>query len=435
LSDRLEDLLERLERERLEADRLYNDALTALDRAIQAVPDLPPPPRPFDASRLAAINAAWDILPGGPPGADRSLRGRLRGFIWRLVGPPLEAQKRFNAALVDHVNRNSAAEQEWPRTVARLLEAVRHEFDGLLRFESLLVQYLQTITIYVDSKDRSLGGPEIRERFALAEQRILGLKRDVEARLAERPSEVASASSEPKDEAFSGALDSLTYVEFEERFRGRQADVRRRVEEYLPIFSTQGDVVDIGCGRGELLTLLRERGIAARGVDVNQGMVELCRAGGLDVELGDAVGYLARQRDGSIGGLAAIQVVEHFEPAYLARFLETAFHKLRPKAPIVLETINPACWMAFFETYIRDPTHRRPLHPETLRYLVQAAGFSHVDVQFRRPVSEEDRLQRVGPAAADRGGLAPIAAALNDHADKLNARLFSSMDYVVVGRR
>src|SRR5438552_1506438 len=120
-------------------------------------------------------------------------------------------------------------------------------------------------------------------------------------------------------------------------------------------------------------------------------------------ECSDALGYLQRQGEGSIGGLAAIQVVEHFEPGYLARFLETAYHTMRPGAPLILETINPACWMAFFECYIRDLTHQRPLHPDTLKYLVQASGFQHVDVQFRQLVGEGDKLDRApvpGPAAS-----------------------------------
>jgi hypothetical protein len=151
------------------------------------------------------------------------------------------------------------------------------------------------------------------------------------------------------------------------------------------------------------------------------------------------VSYLERQTDGGLGGLVAIQVVEHFEPAYLARFLDTAYQKMRPAAPLVLETINPACWMAFFETYIRDLTHQRPLHPDTLRYLVQASGFQNVDVQFRQPVGESDRLDRVrAPGGADPPAhpeLAGLAQAVNSHADKLNARLFSSMDYAVIARR
>lgn len=446
----LEDLLARLERERLEADRLYNEALTAVDRAIQVVPNLPGPPRSFDTARLPEINDAWDILPSGPPPIDRSWKGRLRGFIWRLIGPPLETQKQFNAALVDHLNRNVAAQQAWPRTVASLLDAVRREFDALVRFESLLIQYLQTITIYVDSKDRSLGGSELRERFALTEQRILALKRDVESLLNARSaapgtsSDVARRSTargqDERREPFTGRVDSLTYVGFEDRFRGSPGEVTARVQEYVPVLASASDVVDIGCGRGELLGVLREQGVTARGVDVNQAMVELCRSRGLDAEQDDALAYLARQRDGGIGGLVAVQVVEHFEPGYLTRFLETAYHKMRPGAPLILETINPGCWMAFFETYIRDLTHQRPLHPDTLRYLVQASGFSNVDVQFRRPVSEGDRLERVAappgnPARAGADDFAKLRSALNAHADKLNARLFSSMDYVVIARR
>ena len=106
---------------------------------------------------------------------------------------------------------------------------------------------------------------------------------------------------------------------------------------------------------------------------------------------------------------------------------------MRPGAPLILETINPACWMAFFETYIRDLTHQRPLHPETLRYLVQASGFHDVDVQFRQPVGDGDRLDRVASTPAPE--LAGLAQAINAHADKLNARLFSSMDYAIIARR
>jgi 2-polyprenyl-3-methyl-5-hydroxy-6-metoxy-1,4-benzoquinol methylase len=419
----VEDLAARLERERAEADRLYNEALTAVDSAIQSLPRLPEPPRGYDAAALDAVNRAWDILPSGAPSLDRSLKGRLRAFIWRIVGPPLEGQKHFNASLVDHLNRNVQAQQELPRAIAAMIEELRREFEALVRFESLIVQYLQTVTVFVDTKDRTMGTTDVRERLAITEQRLLALKRDVE-RL--RP-------DAPRPDKSTATAEAATYVGFEDRFRGSQQEIRRRVEDYLPILSSASDVVDVGCGRGELLDLLKARGVTARGVDVNLAMVELCQARGLAVEAGDAVGYLARQADGSIGGLVAIQVVEHFEPGYLAQFLDTAYHKMRPGAPLILETINPACWMAFFETYIRDLTHQRPLHPETLRYLVQASGFQSVDVQFRQPVGDGDKLDRVGTTA--RTDVAGLADAINAHADKLNARLFSWMDYAVVARR
>jgi 2-polyprenyl-3-methyl-5-hydroxy-6-metoxy-1,4-benzoquinol methylase len=425
------DLAARLEQERAAADRLYNEALTAVDGAIQSLLRLPQPPRAYDTAVLASVNRAWDILPQGAPPSDRSLKGRLRTFVWRIVGPPLETQKQFNASVVDHLNRNVQFQQDLPHTVSVLIDELTSGFAALVRFESLLVQYLQTITPFVDTKDRMMGTADVRERLAITEQRLLALKRDVERLHAgEGPAQLQGGGASSNTTA---TTDAATYVGFEDRFRGSQPEIRRRVEDYLPMLASASDVLDVGCGRGELLDLLAQHGVRARGVDVNLAMVELCRARGLSVEAGDALSYLERQPDNAIGGLVAVQVVEHFEPAYLTRFLETAHQKMRPGSPLILETINPACWMAFFETYIRDLTHQRPLHPETLRYLVQASGFQHVDVQFRQPVGEGDKLDRVD--AGRRPDVASLADAINAHADKLNARLFSWMDYAVIARR
>jgi SAM-dependent methyltransferase len=292
--------------------------------------------------------------------------------------------------------------------------------------------------MYVDSKDRSLGGSDLRDRLALTEHRLLALSREV-ARIGGAGEPRGTSVDRPAAPgAFGGAMDSLAYVAFEDRFRGTQEEIQRRAEDYLPILAAASDIVDIGCGRGELLAALGAHGVSARGVDISPAMVELCRSKGFDVERGDAVGFLSRQPDASIGGLVAIQVVEHFEAAYLTQFLESAFRTMRPGAPLLLETINPACWMAFFETYIRDLTHRQPLHPDTLRHLVQATGFTRVDVQFRQPVRDADRLDMVRASAIGAppaGELAAIINAVNAHAEKLNGRLFSAMDYVVVARR
>ena len=434
MTDRpLEDLAERRERERQAADKSYNDALTCVDRAISPPPTLPPPPRAYDDKQMATLNRQWNILPDGAPPLDRSLKGRLRTFVWRLVGPALERQNQFNSALVDHVNRNVAAHGETERAMAAHVDAVRQEFAALARFQSLLVQYLQTITAYVDTRDRASGGVDVRERVSLVEQRMVALTRAVESK-----GVPASATVSGSGAPFTGDLDSQIYVGFEDRFRGSQRDIGSRAESYLPILAGATDVLDVGCGRGELLDRLRERGIRARGIDVNAAMVDVCRARGLDVEQADAVGYLDRQPDGSIGALIAIQVVEHFDPVYLLRFLETAYRSMRPDAPLVLETLNPACWMAFFEAYIRDLTHQRPLHPDTLKYLVEATGFTSVNVEFRAPVRDTDRLDRVAGSAASAAAnpeLSAVIAALNAHADKLNARLFSSLDYAIVARR
>jgi 2-polyprenyl-3-methyl-5-hydroxy-6-metoxy-1,4-benzoquinol methylase len=433
----LGDLFERLDRERRSADRQYNDALTALDRAHQdRQTRLPIPSLPafHDASQVERLNLGWEIV---QPVVDRSFKGRLRGFIWRVVGPALDGQQRFNAAVVDHVNRNAAAHDRAAQAAAALVEAARREIEALDRVEWLLLQFLQTITGYVDTKDRSGGGAELREQMALVQQRLAMVERELTRGIERREAPGAAPAGRPIGQlpsVFTG-LGSTVYLGFEDRFRGASGDIRQRLASYVPLFAGASNVLDVGCGRGELLELLQEHGVTARGIDTNQAMVDECRSRGLEVERADALTFLEGQKDASLGGLIAIQVVEHFEPAYLLQVLELAYQKLRPGAPLALETINPACWMAFFECYIRDLTHARPLHPETLGYLVQASGFTAVNIEYRAPVTEADRLERVSaPAGAD-PATAAIAAAVNAHADKLNARLFSSMDYAVIARR
>jgi SAM-dependent methyltransferase len=222
---------------------------------------------------------------------------------------------------------------------------------------------------------------------------------------------------------------SAKYVGFEDQFRGAPEEIAARQREYVTIFAGESDVLDIGCGRGEFLALLKERGVRARGIDVNDSMVEVCLQKGLDASKADALGYLRSQPAGSLGGLLAAQVVEHLDPAYLTNLLDAAYAALRPGAPIVLETINPACWFAFFESYVRDITHVRPLHPDTLKFLLQASGFGGVEIRYQAPYPEHHKLQRVSPALGD------AAEALNANVDKLNSLLFTYLDYAAIGRR
>ena len=135
-----------------------------------------------------------------------------------------------------------------------------------------------------------------------------------------------------------------------------------------------------------------------------------------------------------------MQVVEHLEPDYLVRLLQTAFYKLRPGARVVLETINPTCWVAFFESYIRDLTHVRPIHPETLQFLVQASGFAAADIVYSAPVAESARLQLVPPRAVRFGEptadpFDELVTAFNRNVERLNERLFTYQDYAAIARR
>ena len=120
------------------------------------------------------------------------------------------------------------------------------------------------------------------------------------------------------------------------------------------------------------------------------------------------------------------------------RFLDLASQKLRPGAPIVLETVNAACWLAFFSSYIRDLTHEQPIHAETLQYMLQASGFASVEVVYRSPIAEGGRLERVAARPAHFGETADAQTALvtafNHNVDRLNDRLFTFQDYAAIAR-
>jgi O-antigen chain-terminating methyltransferase len=238
------------------------------------------------------------------------------------------------------------------------------------------------------------------------------------------------------------STDDYKYVGFEDAFRGSDNSVAEKLEAYLPIFQGASDVVDLGCGRGEFLSALRSAGVTARGVDTNAAMVAVAREQGLDVTRNDALGYVASLPDESIGGVIATQVVEHLEPSYLFKLLDALSRTLRRGAPIVLETINPACWYAFFSSYIRDITHVRPVHPETLQYLLRASGFERVEIRYRSPLPDHVKLQmayvpedlRVA-ADASAATLTRLVDTSNANAVRMNELMFAHMDYAVVGYR
>ena len=236
------------------------------------------------------------------------------------------------------------------------------------------------------------------------------------------------------------ALESWKYPAFEAAFRGSQDEIAARLSTYVPLFAGARDVLDVGCGRGEFLELLQQSGVTATGLDLNFEMVEICRARGLEVAHGDALSHLKRLPDESLGGLFAAQVVEHLPPDYLLAFLSETQRVLRPGAPLVLETVNVACWYAFFQSYIRDITHAKPLHPETLQYLVTASGFTQAEIQFRVPLPEASRLRRPPRAAfeargGDKDALIALASVVENNVERLNALLFTSLDYAVVAKR
>ena len=150
------DDLAALEAERAAADREYNDALTRLDRAIQQLPaDFPQPPPGPDEQQITPLNTLWKI---NLPPASGGWRGRFASAVRRTVAPLFEQQQAFNSAVVDHINRSVPVARQTRESMATTLTVLQDTIAELVRFQSLLVVFLQQITPYVDTRDRDVAG-------------------------------------------------------------------------------------------------------------------------------------------------------------------------------------------------------------------------------------------------------------------------------------
>jgi SAM-dependent methyltransferase len=418
-------LRQRLERE----EAAYAEALDALD-ALARFP-LPQEELPELPELVARLNGLWEV-PAPPPAA--GLKGRHHRSVWGVVSPALARQQEFNAALVRALNGYL---DQTGRLHARLRDVV-----------GALVRYAQRLQPLVDARDRVATGDATSRAELILEsldRRQESLARRVEALRALRD-RVETVSEEVR--AVRGALareaptaavaataeraaEGASYAAFENRFRGSAEETRTKLASYVDLFRGQAPVVDLGCGRGEFVEMLKEAGVAARGVESNAHLVQEDRARGLDVVEGDLGQFLRGQPAGSLGGVFAAQVAEHLPPAVLQELLREAHRVLRPGGLLALETVNPRSVIGFLEVYLRDLTHERALHPDTLSFLAAAAGFTDVRVEMRAPVDPSNLLR---PVPVE--GLPPLAVqALNENVARLNGFLYGPQEYVLLATR
>jgi len=227
----------------------------------------------------------------------------------------------------------------------------------------------------------------------------------------------------------SRALDGF-YATFEDHFRGDREVIRARAEPYLAMVrevgagTVEAPVIDIGCGRGEWLELLRDNGLIGRGVDMNRVLLDACRGLGLDVIDGDAIESLRGTHDGSAGAITALHIVEHIPFDHVIALLDEVKRVLRPGGLIILETPNPENLSVAHHWFYLDPTHRNPLPPEALRWIVEARGFQGCRVERLTTARE----LHAPPLLPDN---APGAASINAVLALLNA----APDYAIVASR
>jgi len=292
----------------------------------------------------AAAREAIRRGPGPPAGAGR-LRRLLRRTTLRALRPYTAQQRMVDERILDAIDALDRRVGDRDRLDLDLLVE-----DFVTALETLRSRGAAGEDVIAGSRAVPYAAGDVLERFrAPVGGVVLGYRQG-------------------------GDLADRAYLSFEEVFRGPEERVRERQRIYVELLAGAGPVLDAGCGRGEFLDLLTEQGVPCKGVDLDAGMVERCRAKGHDVEHRDVNEYLGALADGSLGAIFSAQVVEHMPYDELMRFLTASVAKLRVRGLFVAETVNPHAPHAL-KTFWVDPTHQHPLFPEVALVLCRAAGF------------------------------------------------------------
>ncbi|MDO8948607.1 MAG: class I SAM-dependent methyltransferase [Desulfocapsaceae bacterium] len=327
--------------------------------------------------------------------------GKVTVFLGRVITIP---QRNFNSAILHSLRVTLDGIRDMNRSTAlferQITEQMRH-FDEQLKKKSALIDYLKT----------GLITQERRVSILLEE-----LRREVTT---------ADGSNQSLSPHLTGLdiLDPL-YLAFENQFRGTREEIRDRLLEYVPLMREAGagtpgrEVLDIGCGRGEWLGIMQDEDLLASGLDLNHVLVQECREKGFKVIENDALTYLRSLPDNSLGAITAFHLIEHLNFDDRIALFDESVRVLKSGGVALFETPNPRNLLVGACNFWADPTHLRPLYPETHQFLMEYRGFCKVELLFLHPHEGEQRLPEEE---------APQLAA------RLNEILSCARDYTVVG--
>ncbi len=374
-----------------------------------------------DASRaLAAVAAHQRQFQTDTLAREQKIREDFGPLIQQL----LDVRQHWTEWRQGFEDRRNVSEIHMLRTISELQSAFQHRvtlMDQSFR-ESVKAQHadfdaaLAANTTDVQARlwaDLVKMRGEI-EALIVTELRLLRQQGRLPATAAATPVTTAPVATAPAPQS---GVPPIDWMRFAEAFRGPEEVVRERQEHHVRRFAgTVHEILDLGCGRGEFLEAARAAGLNARGIELSEECVALCRGKGLAAEQADLFAHLSETPDRSLGGIYCSQVVEHLPPERLPVLVRLMGAKVRQGGLVAIETPNPEC-LAIFGTYFYiDPTHTRPVPPALLRFYLEEAGFGHVEVERLAPASDSIPALRELPP-----GVVEV--------------LFGGMDYAIFARK
>lgn len=332
-----------------------------------------------------------------------------KSFIARLFQPLLRRLRR--AIMGDYFEREQQYFANLVRHLNKLTEAIESSNGS--------AQASHELRTGVESLKNELRKHELQ--LSTLDSVSRGVERIV-SRLTATPPAPGSSETKPID---------YSYLLLENRYRGSEEEIGKRLALYPPIFSGAAKpVLEIGAGRGELQQLFKDADIKSYGLDLDAAMVERSREQNLDVRLENGLTHLEQLAPQSLGGLIAVQVIEHLSYEQLKTLFSLCTTRIARGGKVVFETINASSMVALTKNYFRDPTHTFPLHPETTRFLMELSGIKVVEIEYLSAYPESALLQEI----SDRTEISSAARdVINHNVRRLNHELFGFQDYCIVG--
>lgn len=365
-----------------------------------------------------------------------------RSDISSIAGSQNAADKRISdlashIKLLDSCKTQLAALTDSLQTVQDSISKINAQLSAR---ESILSEYsedkknIQALRDSINNINAQLSaGEALLSEYSedkKAIQMLIGKIFTLEARLnaAERSGTAVPEAQQSADVSpvHTDSYSLIDYFDFENHFRGSREHIKKVQQIYLPYFAGKKNVLDLGCGRGEFTELLKENGVGVTGIDLYEPYVMYMKSLGLPVKLGDALEYLRETK--STDGIFMGQVVEHISIDMIVSICRLAYEKLEDGCCLIMETPNPRSLAIFTECFYMDPSHQKPIHPYTLKYIAEKSGFSRVDILY----TESSRMPLSIPAlkAGD-----PDFEQFNNAMQHVSELLYGSQDYSVIARK